>query len=45
MSNHLLEKCIAPHKNYSKDILCVRAINTSEQIAVTQQKSQYCNNS
>ena len=39
MSNRLLEKCTVPHKNSTKDILC------STQITVTQQRSQYRNNS
>ena len=43
MSNCSLENFTVPQKNYTKDILCVTATNTSAQIAITQQRSQYRN--
>ena len=45
MSNRLLEKCTVSNENYTKDILCVTAANSSAQITVTQQISQDRNNS
>ena len=45
MSNRLLEKCTVSNENYTKDILCVTAANSSAQIIVTQQISQDRNNS
>ena len=45
ISNRLLKKCTVPNKNYTNDVLCVTTTNTSAQITVTQQRSQYRNNS
>ena len=43
ISNRLLKKCTVPNKNYTNDVLCVTTTNTSAQITVTQQRSQYRN--
>ena len=45
ISNRLLKKGTVPNKNYTNDVLCVTRTNTSAQITVTQQRSQYRNNS
>ena len=45
ISNRLLKKCTVPNKNYTNDVLCVTTTNTSAQITVTPQRSQYRNNS
>ena len=45
MSNHLLEKCAVPNKNDKNDVIYVTATNTSAYITVTQQRSQYPDNS
>ena len=45
ISNRLRKKCTVPNKNYTNNVLCVTATDTSAQITVTQQRSQCRNNS
>ena len=43
--NRLLKKCTVYSKNYKNDVLWVTTTNIFSQITVTQQRSQYRNNS